>query len=149
MKRSHPFLTLLFGLAMATMLLTDLQAEDRIWAALVLATNETPPKPTPEPLSNFAPDLQKIFGYNSFYVLGEKRKRICENTEEWIVPSKEVFLHLACVGQDVASYELTLDLYAHKKLVLTSRVKLARGAPLYIRGPQWGRGQLIYILEIR
>jgi hypothetical protein len=49
----------------------------------------------------------------------------------------------------ITSYDLTIDLYAKEKLILTSRVRLARDAPLYIRGPQWGNGQLIYILEIR
>jgi hypothetical protein len=26
---------------------------------------------------------------------------------------------------------------------------LARDAPLYIRGPAWGKGQLIFLLEVR
>lgn len=127
----------------------ELRAQDRIWSALVLATNENPEKPVPEILKPFAAEMRQIFGYNSFYVLGEKRQKVKEGDSEWILPSKEVFLHLTALNKDVATYEMSLDLYASKKLTLTSRVRLARGAPLYIRGPQWGNGQMIYILEIQ
>jgi len=126
-----------------------LRAQDRIWSALVLATNEKPAKPIPDSLKPFAAELKEVFGYNSFYVLGEKRQRVKEGDSEWILPSKEVFLHLTALNKEVSNYEVSLDLYDRKKLTLTSRVKLARGAPLYIRGPQWGNGQLIYILEIQ
>jgi len=136
-----------FGLLVAST--ANLTAQDRIWSALVLATNEKPAKAIPDSLKPFAGQLQKVFGYNSFYVLGEKRQRVKEGDSEWILPSKEVFLHLTALNKEVSTYEMSLDLYARKKLTLTSRVKLARGAPLYIRGPQWGNGQLIYILEIQ
>lgn len=122
---------------------------DRIWAALVLATNETPARPAPAELEPFVGEMQKIFGYNSFYLLGNKRKKISAGTEEWLVPSKEFFLHVKCHNQESAAYDMSIDLYAKKELMFTSRVKLARDAPLYIRGPQWGKGQLLYILEIR
>ncbi|MFY8216275.1 MAG: hypothetical protein ACOVMP_06705 [Chthoniobacterales bacterium] len=127
----------------------SLRAQDRIWSALVLATNEKPAKLIPDSLKPFAEELKEVFGYNSFYLLGEKRQRVKEGDSEWILPSKEVFLHLTALNKEVATYEVSLDLYDRKKLTLTSRVKLARGAPLYIRGPQWGNGQLIYILEIQ
>ena len=29
------------------------------------------------------------------------------------------------------------------------QAKLAQNAPLYIRGPEWGSGQLILLLEVR
>lgn len=128
---------------------TGAMAADRVWTALVLATNETPAKETPESLEPFADSLREVFGYNSFYVLGEKSKRLCKDTDEWIVPSSDFFLHLVCREQDTASYIVEIDLYAKKKWVVNSTVRLARGAPLFIRGPLWGSGQLIYILEVR
>ena len=148
--RFHPALLLalmVMGLALGAV--RDASADDRIWTALVLATNENPPRPAPKGLEAFAQDLTKIFGYHSFYILGEKRQKIREGSEQWVVSSDQFFLKLACTDMGVTSYDLTIDLYAKEKLILTSRVRLARDAPLYIRGPQWGNGQLIYILEIR
>lgn len=125
------------------------RAEDAIWAALVLATNEHPARPTPKELAPFAGGLKTVFGYNSFYLLGDKTKRIGPGTVGWIVPTKKVFLKVRGVARKENFYALQLELYLRKKLIVTSDVKLGRGAPLYIRGPAWGRGRLIFVLEVR
>jgi len=122
---------------------------DGIWSALVLATNEHPPKSAPVELKNFSQGLRTVFGYNTFYLLGAKQKEILKGSEVWIVPTKQVFLKVRCLDRTEVDYRVQLELYVKKKLVVTSEARLARGAPLYIRGPSWGRGRLIFILEVR
>jgi hypothetical protein len=122
---------------------------DRIWNALVLATKEDPPPPVPDTLKEFAPSIRKIFGYNSLYLLGEKKRDLYCGGEEWLVPSKEFFFKVQCLSQGPTSYTLQIELYRGKSLLVTTEAKLARHAPLYIRGPEWGRGQLIFVLEVR
>ena len=124
-------------------------AGDRIWSALVLATREDSPPPVPEALKEFAPAIRKIFGYNSLYLLGEKKRELYSGGEEWLVPSEEFFFKVQCLAQSATSYTLRIELYRVKDLLITTEAKLARGAPLYIRGPEWGRGQLIFVLEVR
>ncbi len=124
-------------------------AGDRIWSALVLATHEESPPPVPEPLKEFATAIRKIFGYNSLYLLGQKKRDLYSGGEEWLVPSKEFFFKVQCLSQSATSYTLRIELYRGKDLLITTEAKLARGAPLYIRGPEWGRGQLIFVLEVR
>ncbi|HEU4678243.1 MAG TPA: hypothetical protein VFS35_01905 [Terrimicrobiaceae bacterium] len=124
-------------------------AGDRIWSALVLATREDSPPPVPEVLKEFAPAIRKIFGYNSLYLLGEKKRDLYSGGEEWLVPSKEFFFKVQCLAQSPTSYTLRIELYRVKDLLITTEAKLARGAPLFIRGPEWGRGQLIFVLEVR
>jgi hypothetical protein len=141
-------LALLAGFAMLACA-GELRADDKIWTALVLGTREDPPKPPPKALEPFAGGLESVFGYNSFYLLGEKKKRVIKGAGEWVVPRKEIFLRLRCTDRDATSYTVAIELYVKNKLIVTSEVKLARDAPLYIRGPQWGRGQLIFILEVR
>ena len=122
---------------------------DRIWSALVLATKETPPSAIPTTLKKFAPAIQKIFGYNSLYLLGEKKRDLISGGEEWLVPSKEFFFKVQCLSQGATSYTLRIELYRDKGLLLTTEAKLAKDSPLYIRGPAWGRGHLIFLLEVR
>ncbi len=137
-------------LAVLTLLCAaTLRAEDRIWAALVLGTNEQPPKAVPKELAAYAAGLKAVFGANTFYVLGVRAQKIREGTEEWIVPSREVFLKMRVLDREPAAYTIQLELYVKKRLVVTTEVRLARGAPLYIRGPAWGRGRLIFILEVK
>jgi hypothetical protein len=142
------------ALAAAILLLAygtpEVRAEgDRIWSALVLATKENPPSPTPVALKEFAPAIKKTFGYNSLYLLGEKKRNLVSGSEEWLVPSKEFFLKVQCLSQGATSYTLRIELYRDKNLLLTTEAKLAKDAPLYIRGPAWGSGQLIFLLEVR
>lgn len=125
------------------------QASNGVWSALVLATNETPARPVPAKLEPFAPTIKKVFGYNSLYLLGDRRKEIDSGTEDWLVPSEDFFFQLTCLRREESHYAIRLELFRDKSPLLTSEVRLARNAPLYIRGPQWGDGQLILLLEIR
>lgn len=122
---------------------------DRIWSALVLATKENPPSPIPVALGKFAPAIKKIFGYNSLYLLGEKKRDLISGGEEWLVPSKEFFFKVQCLSQGATSYTLRIELYRDKSLLLTTEAKLAKDSPLYIRGPAWGSGHLIFLLEVK
>jgi len=125
------------------------QAGDSVWSALVLATNEKPPAAVPTRLENFAPTIAKVFGYNSVYLLGHKRQDIDDGTESWLVPSREFFFQVQCLRRGETFYEVRLNLFQEKTKLFTTEARLARNAPLYIRGPQWGDGQLILLLEIR
>ncbi len=124
-------------------------ASNGVWSALVLATNETPAREVPAKLEAFAPTIKKVFGYNSLYLLGDRRKEIDSGTEDWLVPSEDFFFQLTSLRREETHYAIRLELFRDKSPLLTTEVRLARNAPLYIRGPQWGAGQLILLLEIR
>jgi hypothetical protein len=124
-----------FAAALVFLIMVPLGASaagDRIWSALALA-----------------PAIKEIFGYNSLYLLGEKRRELFYGGEEWLIPTKEFFFKIQCLSQEVTSYLLRIELYREKNLLVTTEAKLAKDAPLYIRGPQWGRGRLIFVLEVR
>jgi hypothetical protein len=122
---------------------------DRIWSALVLATKESTASAVPGALEKFAPTIKKIFGYNNLYLLGEKKRDLVSGSEQWLVPSEEFFFKVQCLSRGATSYALRIELYRDKSLLVTTEAKLAKDAPLYIRGPAWGRGQLIFLLEVR
>lgn len=143
--RQAKFLLVVFALASAG----AAHASDQIWSALVLATNEAPPAGIPRPLEEFFPTIKKVFGYNSLYLLGQKKRALGGATDEWLVPSRDFFFQVTCLAQETAHYRLRIGLFRDKDLLLTTEARLARDAPLYIRGPQWGRGQLILLVEVR
>jgi hypothetical protein len=141
-----------FAAALVLLIMVPLGASatgDRIWSALALATIEHSAAPVPKPLEGLAPAIKEIFGYNSLYLLGEKRRELFYGGEEWLIPTKEFFFKIRCLSQEVTSYLLRIELYREKNLLVTTEAKLAKDAPLYIRGPQWGRGLLIFVLEVR
>lgn len=123
-------------------------ADDDTLAALILATNEKSPRPLTGKLEPFGADLERIFGYNSFYVLGTDQENIYMGNEEWFVPSEEFFVKITILEQLKAHYRLQVDLFQRKKLLVSSEVELAMDAPVYIRGPQWGKGQLVMVVSV-
>ena len=125
------------------------RGSDDIWTALLLATNESPAIDVPKPLESFAPTIKKIFGYNSLYLLGQKRRTLDGDPDKWLVPSKAFFFQITSLDQEPEHYRLRLELFHDQELLLTTEVKLAQKAPRFIRGPQWGKGQLILLVEVR
>lgn len=115
----------------------------------MLATTEEPAKPPTEGLEPYVEQIREIFGHNTYYLIEDDKEKILKGTEEWVVPTKRFFLKLRCYGRTESAYQVGLELYADDRFILTSDVELARDAPLFIRGPQWGKGRLIFILEVR
>ena len=108
------------GLLLIMVPLDASAAGDRIWSALALATTERSAAPVPKPLEELAPAINEIFGYNSLYLLGEKKRELVSGGEQWLIPSKEFFFKIQCLSQEVTSYLLRIELYREKNLLVTA-----------------------------
>lgn len=124
-------------------------ASNSLWSALVFASNEPAAGATPRKLEPFAPTIRDVFGYRFLTLLGDKRRELQSTEEIWLVPSKDFFFEVRVLETAETHYRLQLQLFHRDESILTTTVRLARDAPLYIRGPQWGNGQLLLVLEIR
>ena len=128
-------------------------AEDVMWSAVVLATNAPKPKEAPAELREFAPRLKRVFGYNQFEVVGTAAKPIVNGVESWLVPTPNFWFGVkprrATSIEARGGYLLTLQLFQDKRLLVDSEARLAPGSPLFIRGPQCGGGQLVFVLQVQ
>lgn len=126
---------------------------DKIWSAVVLATNPSSPKDPPPELREFAPRLKRVFGYSQFQLIGAASEKIDEKHESWLVPSQSFWLSAkarrAVSKEARGGYLLNLQLFQDKRPLLETEAKLAPGSPLFIRGPQYGQGQLIIVLQVQ
>jgi hypothetical protein len=126
---------------------------DRIWTGVIVATNPAVPKDPPMELREFAPKLKHIFGYDQFELVGSASEEINELTENWLVPnslfSLSVTARRATSKEARGGYLLNLKLFQDKHQLVDSEVKLAPGSPLFIRGPQYGKGQVILVLQVQ
>jgi hypothetical protein len=126
---------------------------DKIWSAVVVATDVTTPKEPPKELAAFAAKLKRVFGYNQFEVVGSATEVIDELTESWLVPnpifSFSVKARRATSVEARGGYLLSLKFFQEKKPVVDAETKLAPGSPLFIRGPQYGKGQVIIVLQVQ
>ena len=134
-------LALIFGLAHAN-------AAHLVWSGLIIAHNEEQPKPVPSELAPYEHTLKELFGYNEFEIIGQSRKTLSTGQEDWLAQSKYFALRVDARGEDDAGYDLNLQLYQDKNLLLETNTKLGQSSPLVIKGPQVGGGQLLLVLVV-
>lgn len=121
---------------------------DVLYGALVLATWSKNPQPAPEALQGEAKEMEKIFGYNEFQLLGEKKKAVPTGKEDWLVASRQFILNVDTQKKIMGGYALALQLMEEDRVLIGADVKLRREHPLFIRGPFVGDGQILILLTV-
>lgn len=124
-------------------------AEESIWTALVLATNEKEPAEPPADIAKYAKKLKDIFGYNQYQLLGQRTEPMDSKQEHWLVPSQELFLRAESKLEKPGSYRLKLEVWEENKQLAQMDAKLKGQNLLFIRGPAYENGQLIIILMVQ
>jgi hypothetical protein len=124
------------------------KAEDRIWTALVLASNVDAPKNPPVELMPIASKVRRVFGYNQVELLGTADKTIDDEVERWLVPSPHFWLCAKAKKAGADAYQMKLSIYQDKRCLVQGEAKLGANSPLLIRGPMHARGQLIIVLKV-
>ena len=119
-----------------------------VWSGLIIAQNDEHPKPIPQELAPYEQTLRELFGYNQFDIIGQSRKTLATGQEDRLATSKYFALRVDARGADEAGYDLNLQLYQEKELLLETTTKLSQSSPLVIKGPQVGGGQLLLVLLI-
>ena len=138
-------LAVLFALTLAV------HADEKVWSAVILASNPArgeKPKEPPADLAPYAAKLTKVFGYEQFEILGSASKAMDNQTERWLVPSQNFWVG-AFAQRATIGYLLKLEFYHDKRKIVETQARLGPGTPLFIRGPMHARGQIIVVFEIR
>ena len=126
-------------------------AEEKVWSAVVLASNAkkgAKPAPAPPEIAPFAAKLSKCFGYDQFEIIGSATKVMDGKTERWLVPTQNFWVG-AVATREHGSYRLNLEFFHDKRRILETVAKLGPESPLFIRGPMCSRGQLIVVFEVK
>ena len=124
-----------------------------VWGALVFASNAKEAKADAKPIEEF-PDLSqrlgKVFPFTNFEVLGQHTQVVFREYESWVVPSKEVFLKLDSKGAAInGGLNLHVQFWQGQQVLVKTDTLLQPNSPLFIGGPKWKDGQLIFVLLLK
>jgi len=137
----------------ASALLSAADAGDKIWSAVLLATNASNPKPAPAELKPIAARLQRVFGYNQFEIVGRDTAAIDDDAKFSLTPTKTFWLNLqarrASSPDARGGYLLNLLLYQNDRALVDTVAVIAPQSPLFFRGPMSARGQVIVVLQVQ
>ena len=125
------------------------RAGKQVWSGLVMATNESKPRPAPAAVGRLDGTLRRTFGYNQFEIIGQSRRALQNGESRWLAVSKHFSLHVDPRGVTSDGYRVNLQLFQDRQLLLESDATLSKSSPLVIKGPQIGAGQLLLLLVVQ
>jgi len=125
------------------------QDGNRIWTALLLATNTKHAASAPDEIAGYAERMHKIFGYNTFKLIGESTKEMSDSASRWLIPGRDFSVRITSKHKDGDRYMLEIELYKRKRLLVDTSAELGPQSPLFIRAPMSKDGQLIVMLQVK
>ncbi len=128
--------------------------EGEVWGALIFATNDSSQltraqEQSPDCLPQMNERLAKVFDFKYFEILGQHHQDIFREYESWVVPSRDLFLKIDSKGPaDNGGVNLNLQVWREQQVLVKSDAVLRKGSPLFIGGPKWRGGRLIFVLSL-
>jgi hypothetical protein len=122
---------------------------DRIWTALILASNNQQRAAAPEEISDYAERMRHVFGYKNFKLLGQSTKEMADSSSRWLIPGRDFSVRITSKQKEGDRYLLEIELYKRKRLLVDTSAELGPQSPLFIRAPLSRDGQLIVMLQIK
>ena len=120
-----------------------------VWSALVLGTNEEKPLAPSSDIAPFYPRLKSVFGYNQFRMVGQHTEMMDNPEEHWLIPSRNFCFLVKSKRAAKAGNLLNFELFQKNKRLAVFDLSCRRQAPLFIRGPQCGNGQLVLVVMVK
>ena len=124
-----------------------------VWGALVYASDKKPDETPPRPggISRAVSATgEKSFPSSTSTVLGQHNQVIFREYESWVVPSKDLFLKLDSKGAAKGGgINLHLQFWQGQQVLVKTDTVLRPASPLFIAGPKWREGRLIFVLELK
>jgi len=131
---------------------SPLRAQDKIWSAVLFATNVSSPKEAPDELKPIAARLKRVFGYNQFEIVGSDQADLADGVERQLNPTKVFWFNLqarhASIKEARGGYLLNVKLNQQKRALVDTVALIAPDSPLFFRGPLHGKGQILMVLQV-
>ena len=126
--------------------------DGHVWGALIFATNDASQltgakEEAHADLPKLDQRLAKVFPFKHFEILGQHRQDIFREYESWVVPSRDLFMKIDSKGPaDKEGVNLHLQVWHKHQVLVKSDAILRKDSPLFIGGPPWKQGRLIFVL---
>lgn len=128
--------------------------DGKVWGGLIYASSKADAKDMPKDdlpagLRDLPERLGKVFHFQHFELLGQHDQDVFREYESWVVPSKDLFLKVDSKGRAKdGGINLHLQFWQEQQVLVKTDAVLRERSPLFISGPKWGDGQLVFVLML-
>ena len=125
-------------------------AGEKVWVGLYLAENEPPP-----PDALLAPEkmhhrLHAVFGFKHYELIQAQEVELRNEWEQWFMPRRDFFIRVEPLRRQPGEPKcIYYEIYKDGFIVARGRYEPREGTPLFINGPDFHQGRLIFVLEAR
>jgi hypothetical protein len=129
--------------------------DGKVWGALVYATHtqQAPlglTEQAPAEFADITKRLSKVFPYERYEILGQHLQDVFREYESWVVPTKDLFLKVDSKGpSEDGGMNLHLQFWRDQQVLVKTDAVLKPASPLFIGGPKWRDGQLVFVLVLQ
>jgi len=125
-------------------------AGEKVRVGLYLAEN-TPPPPdailAPEELRH---RLHEIFGFKQYELIKSDEVELRNEWEHWFVPRRDFFMRIEPLRRQPGEPRLIYyEIYQNGFILAHGKYEPREDTPLFINGPDFRQGRLIFVLEAR
>ena len=125
--------------------------EAKVWGALIYAGDGKVKgvEKTSPAFEALKPRLAKVFKTEKFTVIAQHQQKIFKEYESWVVPSKELYLKIDSRGPaEGGGTKLDLQVWQDEKVLAKTDAVLKENRPLFVGGPKWRGGRLIFVVML-
>lgn len=130
--------------------------DGKVWGALIYATTDAAKltgstEQMPANQKDLPVRLAKAFTpYTQFEIIGQHLQDVFREYESWVVPSRDLFLKIDSKGPAAdGGMNLHLQVWREQQVLVKTDAILLPGSPLFIGGPKWRNGQLLFVLDLQ
>lgn len=125
-------------------------AAEQVWVGLYLAQNSPPREGAQLAPEKLAVRLHSVFGFKHYVLLKSQNIELGNEWEQWFVPSHDFFIRLEPLLRPPGQpRHLDYQIYDAGFLVARGRYEPRKDRPLFINGPDFRDGILLFVLEPR
>jgi hypothetical protein len=94
--------------------------------------------------------LGKAFKFRHFHLIGRHTQKVFKEYESWVVPSPDLCLKMDSRGPAPGGgINLHLQLWQDKKVLVKSDTVIRKDRPVFLGGPNWRGGRLIFVVVLK
>ncbi len=124
------------------------RAGDPLRVSLYLGENSQPKADALLAPERLAQRLHQVFGFQHYTLRKELSVDLDARWAQWAIPRKDFYIRLEPLGPDADGVALVdYEIYKDGFIVAKGRYEPSAETPLFIRGPDFGPGSLILVLQ--
>jgi hypothetical protein len=101
-------------------------------------------------LASMEGKLKKVFPYSHYHLIGRHTQKVFKEYESWVVPSKDLCLKIDSRGPAAeGGVNVHLQLWQDTKVLVKSDSVLRADKPIFLGGPNWRTGRLIFVVRLK